>query len=50
MTDMVIEGAEKTGVSDIIMAGGVNIELDPSIRRRRFDKGFDAAGDKRCLR
>lgn len=41
MTDMVIQGAEKTGVSDIIMAGGVTSSV--FIRKRAFKK-LDAAG------
>ena len=41
MTDMVIQGAEKTGVSDIIMAGGVT---SSSFIRRRALKRLDAAG------
>ncbi len=41
MTDMVIQGAEKTGISDIIMAGGVTSSM--FIRQRALKK-LDAAG------
>ena len=41
MTDMVIRGAEKTGISDIIMAGGVTSSM---FIRHRAMKKLDAAG------